>query len=186
MKTVLIYLLVFLTFEAFAQKRSFPNFSIEDANGVEWTQENLKGKTSIVILFHLGCPGAMSLLNDLDSMKSIYPDLQVIALAENTRDQIDQFYSDEENDWSPIRKYYKTKVLTYPLLPECSEEYKKDGEVVITTQCRKVSRKLWTKSSPTILLVDSKGQIQKKKKGYIAFSPIENRMEWIKTFKNGY
>lgn len=177
-------LLFFIFLSSNLWAKNFPKFKLKDIDNNIWTEDSLLGKKSIIVLFHLGCPGAMSLLNDLDSLKNDNPELQVFAFAENTQEQLKLFFGNEKNDWTTIREYFKTKEkLNYPILAECEEPYKENGEVVITTQCRVISKQVHSKNSPTILLIDDQGEILKNyKKGYIAFSPIENRMNWLKAF----
>jgi len=155
-----IFLLAFLL-TAFTKPKVFPIINYKTINGTSVTNEFFNEQKSIVILAHLGCPAAMLLSKDLEFMEA--KNIQMLMILENTLQQINDFNSPEKNDWSGLRNYYEMKPLTGNIIAECntSNIRKKDGNVIIGTQCRKLSKKINTKDSPTLIYVDEKGSITK-------------------------
>jgi hypothetical protein len=167
-----------------AKQKNFPAFETVDLTGKTWTEDDLQKEKTLAIVMHLGCPGAMPLLNDLDSLKRVNEELRALIFCQNTRDQLDAFFSMKDSNWQKIRDYYGVrKNLNLVFLPECDEPFLKNGEVVITQQCRGISKQLKTKSSPAIFLVHE-GTIKKKQEGYIAKAITEERMTWLENFTN--
>jgi hypothetical protein len=64
------------------------------------------------------------------------------------------------------RKYFRLIPLDGSVVAECSNEYirYKGNAKVIDSQCRKLSKKLRTKSSPSVYIVDLHGMIVKAQK----------------------
>lgn len=149
------------------KERSFPKFSELSVNNQLITNEYFKGKRTMVLLGHLGCPGVMYQIRDYQTRKDT-SDFQVLIFLENTPDQVRQFNSDSVNSWSNVRRAFKMKPITLPTIAECEKEKLviKDGITHASLQCRKISRKLHVLSSPVVYEVDARGRMVSKTKGY--------------------
>ena len=71
----------------------------------------------------------------------------MIFILENTNSQINDFNSNEVNNWSQTRKVFGLKPLDGIVIGECSNEnLKYDGKnLIISSQCRRISKKLHSK-----------------------------------------
>ena len=155
----------------------FPNFDYVSSDSKRITNEVFKTKNSIVILGHIGCPAFMQFIKDTQET-NITEQYQLIYLLENTNEQITQFNSNEDNPWSMTRKYFSLKPIEQIVVGECTNENVKTNgdDIVIENQCRKISKKLKTKYSPSIYFVNTNGEITKSFKGYFAGSTSQDRI----------
>lgn len=160
------------------KSRIFPEFNKLDINGNHISTNNFKGQNTLVIVGHLGCPAFMQLLDDFQSFR-IDSTFQVIVFLENTPQQLIEFNSDEINSWSSTRKHFKLSPIDGIIIPECSSEniLVKNGQHIILSQCRKIARKLRTKSSPTSYLVKPDGKIHNSMVGYYLGAGAKERLE---------
>lgn len=164
--------------------KSFPKMDFNSLQGKQITNDYFKNQKTIVVHFHLGCHAAMVLLRDLQAFqKENSENYQILLIAENTANQVSEFNSTEENLWSNFRTNYKIAPLNFDLIPECQEEKIEiiDGNTVIMQQCRKFAKKLKTKVSPTIFVVNGEGDIETKFKGYLQKGGVDK----LKTIING-
>ena len=106
---------------------------------------------------------------------------QIIVLLENSENQIKEFYSSKQNGPSDLRKDFKIDASDYLILAQCRIR-KLHRNTKKVTSCNPISRKLFTAASPISYLVDERGKIQKKSKGYVSLSPIDERMKWLNDF----
>ncbi|MEM6263833.1 MAG: hypothetical protein AAGI38_15070 [Bacteroidota bacterium] len=172
-----------------AIERKFPDFQQTTLDGIGINQEKLKGKDSFVAIGFLGCGAHMFLLKDLetfaDSLDTTHQ--QIVVFLENTPDQVEAFFQEEKNMWSDFRKQYKIKSAPYLIVPDCEEETleTKDGITYVGRQCRKLSKKLRTKSSPTFYHVNAEGRIVQSSKGYWALLPKQERLKKLNDFLAG-
>jgi len=177
---LLNYAFIFLVIILFssAKPRKFPEFSNIDINGNQISNLNFTEQNTLVILGHLGCPAFMQLLADFQSNR-IDSSYQVIVFLENTRQQLIAFNSEEVNIWSSTRKHFQLNPIAGIIIPECTSDniVEKNGQHIILSQCRKISRKLRTKTSPTSYLVKSDGLIHSKFKGYFMGKGAKERLE---------
>jgi hypothetical protein len=183
MKNLLILLGFLLISGSSKIEKKFPQLNHQTIDGKIITNEYFSKSKTIVIHFHLACPPAMTLLKDIENLSTDeFKNYQFLFLLENTEDQVEKFYSDEKNIWSTIRKQYKLSNTNFDVIAECNKDRvkNKDGKIIITSQCRKLSRKLRTKSSPTIFRVNRSGIIEKKQKGYF----YKSNIDWLKVFIN--
>jgi hypothetical protein len=175
---------IFLSFSPYLKK--FPAFNYATVSGKPVSNDIFKGKKTIVVLAHLGCPAAMQLVQDLQSI----PDTshyQFLFIYENTRKQILDFNSDTKNDWSAIRERYKLKPLDLSkTVGECESEkieLTKEGTMIANSQCSIISRKLMTADSPSVYYIDENGMITNEVRGYPA---TEDRNERVGLFLNPF
>jgi len=179
--------LLFVLMTGFITKpKKFPEINYRTSEGKEFTNKDFLGKETVVVLFHLGCPPAMALLKDLETINpgtGEYP--QIIGIAENTPAQIKAFNSDGDNDWADLRKSHQLKPVAIPLIGECDpgsleSENEMEGSGV---QCRNLAKKIKTSSSPTLVYVNGQGNIITVKKGYVSDeAPLEARMKYVTEF----
>jgi peroxiredoxin len=172
-------LTVIATANLFGQKK-FPKFSYVSLNNKTIENTIFKGKKTIVVLFHIGCPPAFTLLTDLETLKKKLDsnNIQVIGIVQNTRDQLTKFNSTEQNDWSDLRKEMKMNVINIELLPECEIEKSDIKKGDVFEECRKLSKKLKTEASPTLVIVNENGRMLFEHKGYFIGNTAESeRME---------
>ncbi len=178
----LTVLLCFILLSASTYKqKEFPSISYTTNQGINFSNENFKGKKTIVVLFHIGCPAAMMLLKDLEFVPAD-KNLQIVGILENTPEQIRQFNDTAKTTWSSIRKHFKIMPVKIPLIGECDTEnieITKSGNTLIKSQCRVLSKKLKAKASPAIFYVDGAGKIIKKKIGYLGIDDLEKRLSFL-------
>ena len=181
----IIYLILplFALLSFTSRPKKFPEINYTTNLGTKFSNEDFKGKQTIVVLFHLGCPPAMALLKDLETIEKS-GDVQIIGILENSESQIDAFNSESKNEWSSIRKSFRLSPVSIPLIGECSDsaiaEEKKDIPIV---HCRMLAKKIKTSKSPTLVYVNGEGAIVKIKKGYLnRETPIEHRTKYLLDF----
>lgn len=163
---IIVLTILITTLTSFNYKREFPTINYQTIDGKNITNDFFKGKKTIVILGHLGCPAAMLLLEDLNSFEP--EPFQILIFLENTHEQVMDFNSSEKNNWSSLRNYFKVQPITQNVIAECeTENIERIGDdIIVGQQCRGLSKKIKTKTSPTIVYVDETGSIYKKLKGY--------------------
>jgi peroxiredoxin len=125
----------------------------------------------------------MKLMKDLDSLALTIDTskYQLVVVLENSENQIKEFYSSEQNGPSDLRKYFEINASNYLILAQCRiRKLRRNTKKV--TSCNPISKKLFTAASPISYLVDERGKIQKKSKGYVSLSPIDERMKWLNDF----
>jgi peroxiredoxin len=91
-KLILLLAFILIFSNAFSQKK-FPKFSYVSLNNKTIDNTIFKGKKTIVVLFHIGCPPAFTLLTDLETLKKKLDsnNIQVIGIVQNTREQLTKF-----------------------------------------------------------------------------------------------
>lgn len=182
MKNILWIAILFILFSGFSQRyKKFPAINYVTTEGKNFTNENFKGKNTVVVLFHLGCPPAMALLKDIETtdFQQNGP-VEFIGILENTPGQIREFNDTKDNDWSSIRENFQLNPVRIPLIGECeSEKVNTDdpGNTVIGMQCRNLADKIKTRYSPTIVFVNSKGDIVKIKRGHPGKSRLQQDID---------
>lgn len=115
--------------------KPFPTFSFKDVNGVEYNNENTKGKTIIFKCWFIACKPCVAEFPKLNEFVTKYKsrnDLLFISMAMDSKDS--------------LIKFLKTKTFSYAVVPE--------QEVLVT-------RDLNINMFPTHLIVDKNGIIQK-------------------------
>lgn len=112
---------------------------------------------------------------------------QVICFAANTEQQVIDFNKESPNTWSGIRGRYKIKPISVDLVAECVKDdlqFTNNGDTLISYQCRELSKKFKTKSSPTMVYVNEMGEVIKvDKKGYTISSSYKETIENINIWK---
>jgi thioredoxin-related protein len=130
----------------------------------------------MVIMAHLGCPAAMLLFKDLETLKT--DQLQILIILEDSRQQVLDFNSTDKNLWSDVRNYFKLNPVEQVIIAECeASKIKHSGnDIRIETQCRKLAKKIKTKDSPTLVKVNEKGEITTIIKGYFGDQEQSERL----------
>ncbi len=172
-----VFLIIFLSvLTSFTKTKEFPAINYQTIDGKMITNSFFNGKRTLVIMAHLGCPPAMLLIKDLQTLTT--EKFQTIIILENTNQQIKDFNSDEKNDWSSIRQYFHLEPITINIVAECENSSTKsgDGNTIIDSQCRKLAKKIKTKDSPTLVFVDEKGTITNIIKGYFGDKERDERL----------
>lgn len=172
-----ILLAVISVFPELGKAKKFPDFSYFSSDSIHVTNEIFDNRNSVVVLGHIGCPPLMQFIKDIQESK-VDDEFQIIFILENTHLQVNDFNSSDDNTWSKIRKYFKVDPVDEILIPECEVDNTEShgGDIIISTQCRKLSKILRTKVSPTLYLVDSKGDIIKSLKGYYSGESGDDRL----------
>lgn len=155
---------------SFALPKNFPAIDDQTMNGKAIDAAYFANKKTIVIHMFLGCPGATKAVRDIQAIQDSIPEnIQILFILENTVDQIKEFNSDEENNWSEIRKSRKLNPITQDIVAECETpnvHIDENGNMRVDVQCEKLSKKLKIKWSPTFFFVNEKGKIIKTERGY--------------------
>jgi len=115
--------------------KPFPAFSFRDVNGVEYNNENTKGKTIVFKCWFIACKPCVAEFPELNEFVAKYKsrsDVLFISLAMDSKDSLISFL--------------KTKTFSYAVVPE-------QEELVVKT--------LKITGFPTHLIVDKNGIIQK-------------------------
>jgi hypothetical protein len=167
MKTLAIILFLLISPIAHAQKK-FPKFTYTTVQGSQISNKDLIGKTSLVIVGHISCPGVLFLLKDLQN--SAIDTTQVILLLDNTAEQMAAFNSeDTSNIWAYQRFIFKLKPVIIPTVTSCSKEritVTSNGAVVIKSQCNKMKFKYRAFNVPKLYAVNHSGRIINKQTGW--------------------
>ena len=180
----LIYVAVAVVFlSGFTTKpKKFPEINYTTNQGTTFSNADFAGKKTIVVLFHLGCPPAMDLLKDLESLPE-NENIQIVGILENSPNQIKAFNSKEENEFSSIRRSYQLNPVHIPLIGECDSRAVAKNKTTSGVQCRMLAKKIKTKVSPTLVYVNTDGSIKKIRKGYISSeTPLEERLKYLLDF----
>lgn len=173
----LLLFLLLLVLSSFKANKQFPLISEPSTDGRRIGPDFFEGKRTLVIMAHLGCPPAMQLLQDLqtDSLQKF----QVLLVLENTLEQVNDFNDTEKNDWSVVRNHFGVRPLAMTSIAECEATKQKSNkrDLVAGSECRKLSRKIKTKDSPTLVFVNEKREMIKIQKGYSGSSVRQQRMK---------
>lgn len=159
--------------------KSFPKLNHYTVDGKliinDYFNENEK---TLVIHGFIGCQPTMNVLKDLQTLENRDTSLpKILVIFENSINQFHNFNDTIVTPLSKLREHYELKPITFDVIAECgiSKVSSKSIDFEIGSECRKLGRKLRTKSSPTLFLVDSNGKIIKKFKGYFS-KPNPNRL----------
>ncbi len=177
-----VILIAVIFSSSFCRTRSFPEFQLTDYGGQEISNAYFKNKKTIVIMGHLECPAMMYALKDYEAFsQQDESGIQILAILENTKDHIDQFYGDSSTFRGLFRAIFKIDSLNFPIITECETEKVKykNGVLQVKNHCRKLSRKIRTRTTPTILLVDEEGKILLKEKGHLIYEEENGLKNWI-------
>jgi hypothetical protein len=171
MTRIITAVCLYLLLSSFDTKpKKFPEISYVTSSGQTFTNNNFKDKNSIVVLFHLGCPPAMSLLKDIQEANlDQNSDVQIVGIVANTPQQIKDFNSTADNDWSDLREQFSLEPVKIPLIGECDADHVRkdeDGNVVLGKQCTNLGKKIKTRYSPTLVYVNRDGNIIKVLREY--------------------
>lgn len=157
-------------FLSFALPKNFPTLAEQTLSGKTIDAAYFANKKTIVIHMFLGCPGATAGVRDIQAIQDSIPDnIQVLFVLENTPNQVREFNSDENNDWSDIRKTQRMRPIIQDIVAECESpnvRIDEDGNMRIGQQCNKLSKELKIKYSPTFFFVNGDGKITKRQNGY--------------------
>lgn len=182
MKSLVNIILVFsilISFSFVPKNKKFPEINYYTLDGKHITNSFFNGKKTIVIMGHLGCPSAMLLLKDIETLN--VDSVQTLTVLENTMAQVVDFNASDKNPWSSLRTHFRMNPITKNIIAECvKENVKKHGDnIIIGAQCSKLSRKIRTKSSPTMIFVDGTGNIYKKIEGYYDHKEQNHRIRTL-------
>jgi peroxiredoxin len=164
-------------------RRKFPSFELKDAQGASYTNAIFKGKKTMVVVNYLSCPYSLILMKDLDSLSAKIDTSthQIIVMLEHSERQVKEFYDTAISGPSGWRKDYKIQATEYLILAQCDvRKLRKNPKKA--SSCNPISKKLFTRASPTSYLIDENGRMQKKSKGYIPLSTMSERMKWLNAF----
>lgn len=167
-----------MVISSFKSTKKFPAINYKTIGGKTITNEIFKEKKTLAVLAHLGCPPAMMLLKDLEGLSN--PGFQILVFLENSRQQILDFNAEEVNTWSIVRNHFRLQPLTGSIIAECETTRNKEksgSDIMIGSECRKLSKKLKTKDSPTLVLVKENGEISHILNGYFGDKERETRLE---------
>jgi thioredoxin-related protein len=172
---LLIFLLTLLS--SFKNTKRFPEITEPCTDGRIIQADFFEGKRTLVIMAHLGCPPAMQLLKDLQSDSSLK--FQTLLVLENSLQQVNDFNALDKNDWSGIRNHFGLMPMAMTTIAECKEttQKSKNNNMVAGSECRKLSKKIRTKDSPTLVFVNEKREMVKIQKGYSGAAEKQQRMK---------
>ena len=156
---------------SFTFSRKFPDMDYTTTTGKKIDLAYFAARNTLVVHYHLGCPGAMYAARDLQKMSDSLPDnVQILTILENTPAQLEEFNSTEQNTFSELRNYFKLEPLSGDIVTECPPGSEKtsvvNGNVTIGRSCNRLSKKLHLKYSPSFLIVNRAGKITKRINGY--------------------
>jgi hypothetical protein len=185
-----MFISIFCIFALFNQtscivNRSFPEFNFINLQHETIDNGAFKDRTTLVVLFHLGCYPAMVLLKDLEYFKKANPDINIMCMTENTPTQLDQFYGDTNSYCYGLAQQFSLDTTSLNIIAVCDGNDKiltSQGDTVIQRQCQTMSNMLRTKSSPTLVLVEDNGKILKFERGYWIHPDWKVRLKHLQEF----
>ncbi|MFK7946603.1 MAG: hypothetical protein AB8G11_03350 [Saprospiraceae bacterium] len=182
MKNLLILIIIFsLNLDLFKPKK-FPELEHYTVDRKLITNDYFKeNEKTLVVHGFIGCEAAMKVLQDLQQFEKQRKKIpQVLLIFENSLIQFNSFNDTIQRPLSDLRKFYDLNPITFDVIVECetTKVHSKNGTIEIGSECRKLGKKLKTKSSPTLLLVNADGEITKKIKGY------NTKQNWLFEFIN--
>jgi thioredoxin-related protein len=170
---------------AIVAQKKFPKFSNTTLSNKAIDNAYFLNKKTVVVLFHLGCPPASTLVEDLETLSKTLDSnhYQVLFILQNTKEQVVQYNTDVKNDWSDLRKALKMHLIKYEMIAECeigkSNLQGEDGYAM--EECRKITKKLKTESSPSMVIVNENGKYDNLFRGYYLFNTvIDERLKDLK------
>lgn len=123
---------------------------------------------TLVSFMYIGCPPCMNEIGILNKLKSEYSAdsrFQLLCVARQMKEQMQQFNSDNSSMFSKIRKALSVDSMEYSVQPACSNEKSRmdssEGNVTLKSECSTIEEKYGVVSYPTIFFVDKKGVIRK-------------------------
>jgi hypothetical protein len=185
LQILILFLVCFISTAFVTKDKAFPEINYQTTTGENFTNKDLIGKNTVVVHLHIGCPGAMMLLKDLQIGNWGKSDLDnLVFIFENSQEQLNAFNDSTNNAWSSTRKYFKIKPLEFILLAECENptgiEKTESGGFNIGKQCDLLSKELKIKVSPIFFYLNNKAEIIKTKKGYNPSKTLKQLSEHIK------
>ncbi len=134
-----------------------------------------KGHLTVVSFMYVGCPPCMNEISLLNKLSDDYAakGVQVLCVAMQTRQQMDEFNNTGKGTYGLIRKALKIDSIRYTIQPACSDApdnitksgSDSDQHISIGRQCSTIKEVYGITSYPTIFFVDKDGIIRKTKKG---------------------
>ncbi len=171
-KSIITLFLIVFSIATFAQKR-FPHFNYITVGGDTISNTMLIGKSTIIIVGHLSCPGVFLVVKDLQ--KAAIDTIQTILLLENTKEQIIAFNSNDTSDiWNQQRQAFKIEPVKFPIVTFCNKQRLKkleNGTILIQNQCNKLKLKYRALEVPKIYIINNEGYIIRKQIGWYLNSP---------------
>ena len=165
--------------------KPFPELNHQNSQGELITNDYFKNQDlTLVVYGYLGCSPMMNLMKDLQTLSEQNVAMpKVLIVFQNTESEFEQFNGLDENRWSKLRVHYNLEPIIFDVITECerSKSEYKDGDFIVVPSCRKLGKKLKTKSSPTLVFVNKNGLIIKMEKGYYSKSNTEKLLIKIKT-----
>lgn len=155
---------------SFALSKKFPILTDQTLGGKTIDAAYFANKKTIVIHMFLGCPGATKAIRDIQAIQDSIPDnIQVLFVLENTPEQVKEYNSEEENNWSKRRKSQRIQPIIQDIVAECDTSnvrIDEAGNMRVGKQCDNLSKEMKIKYSPTFFFVNGDGKIIKRQNGY--------------------
>jgi peroxiredoxin len=85
--------------------KTAPVFEVPVLDGEPLTAEKLKGKVLVLNFWFIGCPGCLAEMPDLNALAAKYgsnPDIEFIAIAPNTEQELRAFLAREKFDYKIV------------------------------------------------------------------------------------
>jgi len=164
---IILFACLSIPFNLVGQK-IFHKFNYTTTQGLNLSNENLKGKTSIIVIGHLHCAALLFLLKDIQNVK--IDTIQYLLFLENTPEQFEAFNSNDTSSvYGYLRYAFNLKPIIFPTVTVCCKDRNKiypNGKVAVKTHCNKLKFKFRTLDSPTIFAIDRMGKIINKHIGW--------------------
>lgn len=149
-------------------QNSFPKFTYETVQGDTISNKTLLNKSTLIIVGHISCPGMLFLLKDIQNTS--IDTIQTILFLENTKEQIQSFNANDTTEiWGGLRHMFKLQPLNFITVTFCDRQKlgrKKDGTVVIKSQCNTLKVKYGAFEVPKVYAINNNGQIISKQTGW--------------------
>jgi cytochrome oxidase Cu insertion factor (SCO1/SenC/PrrC family) len=139
--------------------KPFPAFALKSHQGRQWTEQNLRGKVTLVSFWFIGCKGCMQEIPGLNMIQDSVrdPQFQLISFARNTPKEIETFVNKRYDTTARAFKNYRSaRQMNYEIIPSCLPDPRPSGNNV----CELLHRKLHVNTYPVTMLVDKKGVIR--------------------------
>lgn len=95
----------------------FPEFDVVDLNGIQYTNESLKGKTTVIKTWFIACKPCFAEMPELNEFVRTYrdeADIQFLSLALDTKPLLENFLNNTEFVYVVIAEQEKLTLTAYP------------------------------------------------------------------------
>lgn len=68
--------------------KSCPTFALTDVSGKLWSDQNIKGKVTVIVIWHVYCEACIKEIPKMNDVVKQYPEVNFLAMTFNTEQQV--------------------------------------------------------------------------------------------------